>query len=149
MIRLQYTTNSVKFQVTKAPSSSGTINIKVGERTYGIEVTESMTELKLMQEIRNYNYEGLKLSGHSDSSYYCVFTIEDDGISTPTVDVANTGAEVLVTTSSASAKFGMCFHSHDIANWTNVSYWKEINELGIYAVYKGMLEYLMTTYPKA
>lgn len=149
MVRLQYTTNSVKFQVTKAPSSSGTINIKVGERIYGIEVTESMTELKLMQEIRNYSYEGLKLSGHSDSSYYCVFTVEDDGIGTPTVDVANTGAEVQVTTSSAPAKFGMCFHSHDVSNWINVSYWKEINELGIYAVYKGMLEYLMTTYPKA
>jgi hypothetical protein len=134
---------TIKF--TGTATTDGVILITVGGLTQGITVTTDMSIQDIVDGVINYNWqEGFTDIDNGDGSVSIVFgTPTSIGIS---FDANGTGVTATVTDCGASGAMSVCFWSLDTADWTDSTKWRTPS---LYAIYKGMVEYLIENCPEA
>lgn len=149
MIRLGYISQSFTFTVNSKASTNGTIKITIDGQEFGIEVTTDTAISEIVNLIATQPFEdkGLKLTSTTANS--CVYNNKtDSSINKPTFNSNGTGVDISITENTSKINFGYCFMSHDVSKWKDQSEWQAYNEVTGFSVYKGLFEYLMTTFKK-
>ena len=150
MIRLGYISQSFTFTVNSKATTNGTIKITIDDQEFGIEVTTDTEISEIVNLIATQPFEdkGLKLTKTTENT--CVYNNKtDSSISLPTFNSNGTGVDISITENKSKINFGYCFMSHDVSKWKDQSEWQAYNEVTGFSVYKGLFEYLMTTFKKA
>lgn len=150
MIRLAYISQSFTFTVNSQATKNGTIKITIDGQEFGIEVTTDTNISEIVNLIATQPFEdkGLKLTKTTANS--CVYNNKtDSSINKPTFNSNGTGVDISITENTSKINFGYCFMEHDVSKWKEQSEWQAYNEVTGFSVYKGLFEYLMTTFKKA
>ena len=149
MIRVPYTTQSYDVEITKKASHSGEISIVVDEISYSVEVASNDTTVQIAEKLAAYQFGDLTVKYTPGSSSLTLVNGSDTVVSTVIFNAGNTGTAATVTPNSSISYVGFCFYSHDVSEWTTKSKWIQTANVPLLAAYKGLIEYLMTTFPKA
>ena len=149
MIRVSYTTQSFAVVVTGTASSGGEVSVVVDGTPYSVEVMPTDTTAQIAAKLAAYQFGGLTVKYTSGSSSLTLVNGSDTVVSTVTFDGGSTGVTAAVTPDSSTSYVGFCFYSHDVSEWATKSKWIQTENMPLLAAYKGLIEYLMTTFPKA
>ena len=149
MIRVPYTTQSYDVEITEKASRSGEISIVVDEISYSVEVASTDTTVQIAEKLAAYQFGNLTVKYTSGSSSLTLVNGSDMVVSTVTFNAGNTGTTAKITPDSSTSYVGFCFYSHDVSEWATKSKWMQTANMPLLAAYKGLIEYLMTTFPKA
>lgn len=147
MIRLAYISQSFTFTVNSKATTNGTVKITIDGREYGIEVTTetSISDIVNLVSTQPFGEKNLTLTNSTDNS--CTYNNSADSVITlPTFNANGTGVGITVTENRSEIKYGYCFMSHDVSKWKDLSEWQAYSEVTGFSVYKGLFEYLMTTF---
>ena len=141
---LSYNVNAKLFTIDSAPTQDGYIEITAtGNNVKRITLTTSDTIGSVIEKILAYDYIGWSDSKKSANGVLFSPSITGD------VDItANTcGLTFTKTKETSTNSITRCFCSVDINKWSDKSVWKE--NPGLYASYKGIVEYLQNAFPTA
>lgn len=149
MIRVPYTTQSYDVEITGKASRSGEISIVVDEIPYSVEVASTDTTVQIAEKLAAYQFGNLTVKYTPGSSSLTLVNGSDMVVSTVTFNAGNTGTTAKITPDSFISYVGFCFYSHDVSEWATKAKWVQTADVPLLAAYKGLIEYLMTTFPKA
>lgn len=149
MIRVPYTTQSYDVEITGKASQGGEISIVVDETPYSVEVTSTDTTAQIAEKLAAYQFGNLTVQYTPGSSSLTLVNGSDTVVSAVTFNAGSTGTTATVTPNSSTSYVGFCFYSHDVSEWTTKGKWVQTANMPLLAAYKGLIEYLMTTFPKA
>lgn len=144
-IKLPYNTVQFNLTVANAPTSSGSFTVVTSNgESKSIACTGSETIEQVVNKIAEYSFEGWVVTKVSSS---VVSFVPEDSTYTLSITDNTTGVVINITSSTSTYYVDKYFCSVDVANWTKSSYWK--NHPGLYASYKGLVEYLQNNFPLA
>lgn len=149
MIRVPYTTQSFAVEVTGTASIGGEVSVVVDDTPYSVEVAPADTTAQIAEKLAAYQFGNLTVKYTSGSSSLTLVNGSDTVVSTVTFNAGNTGTTAKITPNSSTSYVGFCFYSHDVSEWSTKSKWVQTADVPLLAAYKGLIEYLMTTFPKA
>lgn len=149
MIRVSYTTQSFAVEVTGTASSGGEVSIVVDGTPYSVEVTSTDTTAQIAEKLAAYQFGNLTVQYTPGSSSLTLVNGSNTVVSAVTFNAGNTGTMAEVSPNSSTSYVGFCFYSHDVSEWTTKSKWIQTANVPLLAAYKGLVEYLMTKFPKA
>ena len=141
---LKYKVSAKVFTINSAPTQNGYIEITAtGNDVKRITLTTSDTIATVIEKILAYDY-----SGWTDNKKLSNAVIFSPSI-TGDVDItANTcGLTFTKTTEESTNSIARCFCSVDVSKWNDKIVWKD--NPGLFASYKGIVEYLQTAFPTA
>lgn len=153
MLLLPFTSTAFTLTITSAPSAAGTLAITLGDSgTKYVNILATDTIANVVAKIAEYAYENYTCAASGSS---VVFKYVGSGTPSIEVDAGATGITSTNTTSSTTSNFGTVFLGHDVSKWNTASQWKYVNfnnyayNITLMSIYKGMVEYLQTNFPKA
>lgn len=149
MIRVPYTTQSYVVEIRGKASNGGEISIVVDEIPYSVEVASTDTIVQIAEKLAAYQFGNLTVEYTPGSSSLTLVNGSDTVVSTVTFNAGSTGATADITPNSSTSYVGFCFYSHNVSEWTTKAKWVQTANVPLLAAYKGLIEYLMTTFPKA
>lgn len=141
---LKYKVSAKVFTINSAPTQNGYIEITAtGNDVKRITLTTSDTIATVIEKILAYDYSGWTDTKKSSDAVIFSPSITGD------VDItANTcGLTFTKTTEESTNSIARCFCSVDVSKWNDKTVWKE--NPGLFASYKGIVEYLQTAFPTA
>nr|DAF73785.1 MAG TPA: hydrolase [Caudoviricetes sp.] len=136
----------VLIEITGTAKRNGTLQIFIGSVPMNITVTSNMSVVQIVDACCEYNYgNGWSLTRISDSSFKVTYYTETE--IKVTVSENGTGITYNLSPAKAQAIYSLGFYGDSAEEWYNDEYWK--TSFTLYSVYKGIVEYLTSTYPKA
>lgn len=150
IIAIPYNTETgIKLTITSNATSSGNFGILLsgmGESVKYIAVESGDTIAEIIAKINEYDFNNWsKVLDGNDS---IIFSYKDGSQGTLTIFQGTTGITYTQESGIEGTLFyPMFFDSHDVAKWTDSSYWK--NSISLYKAWKGMVEYLQGNFPNA
>lgn len=141
---LKYNVSAKVFTINSAPTQNGYIEITAtGNDAKRITLTTGDTIGSVIEKILAYDYVGWSDSKKSTNGVLFSPSITGD------VDItANTcGLTFTKTTEESTNSIARYFCSVDVSKWNDKAVWKE--NPGLFASYKGIVEYLQTAFPTA
>ena len=150
MIRIKYISQSFLFTISSGATSKGVVNIKLKNRTFGIEINgnENISEIVELIAIQPFDEIGCSIGNKTENSITIVNN-NDEPILDAEFDTNSTGIIIQTIDNNSDNYGGYCFTSHDNNDWENVEKWKWYRDLTLWSIYKGYFEYLITTFPKS
>lgn len=146
MLRLKYKTTGHRLTISSISGiqqGSFTISTWNGQYTYTISVEANDTIASIINKIVEYDYKLL------------IDTPNIDGVSVDFVKATGNDTNISITNNTsgitfsvdnevadANGVFGYCFVSRDVSDWTDSNCWKQYDEVSLYSIYKGIVEYL-------
>lgn len=150
---LKYKKAAFQLNVQGQATNDGTFNIVIGEDSYGIAVTTSMTIDDICDAILNYSYTGFTDTAVGISgSYTGVIFTGDNSVSAETkitVDENGTGINIQVENVTSEAEIAYYFNSLKTADFNNISKWKQEKDMSLASFYMGLIQYAVAKFPFA
>lgn len=145
VIQVEYQTETIVISVDSVATSSGDIQVAVGENVCSVSVTPGMTTNAIAYYISQYNFEGYEVQRSNN-----IVTLNLKSgytISTPSFDTGNTGVTISYTNGTSAGYYRRFFTGYSIAEFIDISNWSE--SLSLYSLYKGIIEYIQENKPQA
>ena len=148
MIRVAYGTSSFRITITGVATANGDASIIIRNDTYTVTLSTSMTKADIATLFAAYNFSGFTVDYTSGNEYFDLIEIgSGTTVNDITYDAGTTGSKATKVQSSSYGYVGYCYYSDAVTGWNNSENWVLVENVPLIAQYKGLLEYLCTTFP--
>lgn len=139
-----------KLHIDTAPTNNGVLTINCYGSKYNISINSTDNVDDVIRKILEYSYVGWNDDFIDGDIILFTRTDEADSKRWIQVDAGDTGITFTLNAADGEGLLGKyyCFTSYNLENYTNKLYWKDSSEISLYSIYKGLLEYVCSTYKK-
>ena len=135
---------TIKF--TSIAKTSGTVYVVKGGSKFGIDVTPQMTIKDLVDAVLNYSYgAGWSDSAVGDDSVAIYYYQADETVIS--FDANGTGITTEITRCGTIGHVYKYFTGYSATEWLDAEKW--VDRMSLYSTYKGIIEFIKTTFPIA